>query len=98
MVQIQNELSFAQRAGRNLDRLLWEKRIKQVDFATMVDRDARTVRRWMYGGIPSLCDLELVVRTLGVSVGDILSEGEGVSFYICGHLMSALGKLVSVLF
>ena len=80
MVQKQNETSYAQRAGRNLDRYLWEKRIKQVDFAARVDRDPRTVRRWMYEGIPSLGDLEIVVKALGVSIRDILSDEEDVPF------------------
>ena len=77
MHTINNGMTLAQRAGRNLDRQLWERKIRQKDFAKQVDRTERTVRRWMYEGITLLSDIELVVAALGVSVGDILSDDEG---------------------
>lgn len=80
MAQINKEITLAQKAGRNLNRYLQEHHIKQVDFANKIGRDTRTVRRWMYEGIPNLGDLELIVMALEVSVWDMLSDGEDVPF------------------
>ena len=81
MLNFNKEMTLAQRAGRNLDRELWERKIKQVDFAKQVDRTTRTVRRWMYEGIPLLSDIELVAAALGVGPRDILFGDEDVSSF-----------------
>ena len=83
MLNFNKEMTVAQRAGRNLDRELWERKIKQVDFAKQVDRTTRTVRRWMYEGIPLLSDIELVAAALGVSTRDILFGEEDASSFFC---------------
>lgn len=83
MLKFNNEMTLAQCAGRNLDRELWKRNIKQVDFAKMIDRTPRTVRRWMYEGIPLLSDIELVAAALGVSTRDILfGEEDASSFFV----------------
>lgn len=95
MLKTNNKMTLAQRAGRNLDRELWRRNIKQVDFARKIDRTTRTVRRWMYEGIPLLSDIELVAAALGVSPRDILFGEEDVSsFFVweinCFLLISSL--------
>ena len=104
MLKFNKEMTLAQRAGRNLDRELWKRNIKQVDFAKQVDRTTRTVRRWMYEGIPLLSDIELVAAALGVSTRDILFGEEDVSsffavfiaFLFYGHNASAIGNMMSL--
>lgn len=82
MYYFNQEMTLAQRAGRNLDRELWKRHIKQVDFARQIGRTTRTVRRWMYEGIPLLSDIELVATALGVSARDILFGEEDVSSFL----------------
>ena len=82
MYYFNQEMTLAHRAGRNLDRELWKRHIKQVDFARQIGRTTRTVRRWMYEGIPLLSDIELVAAALGVSARDILFGEEDVSSFL----------------
>ena len=63
------------------------KPILAAYFANKIGRDTRTVRRWMYEGIPNLGDLELIVMALEVSVWDMLSDGEDVPFIFRDFIM-----------
>ena len=68
----------------------------QKEFAVIVDRTPRTVRRWMYEGIPTLDDLQTITEALGVSAMDILSDSEDVHcFYMRGNLMSVFSEVLS---
>lgn len=67
----------------------------QKEFAAIVDRTPRTIRRWMYEGIPTLDDLQSIAEALGVSARDILSDSEDVPcFCISGSLMSVFCKVL----
>lgn len=82
-------------AGSNFAHMLWQRHISQKEFAVIVDRTPRTVRRWMYEGIPTLDDLQTIAEALGVSAMDILSGLEDVHcFYKSGNFMSAFGKVL----
>ena len=78
---------LSKQAGRNFAHLLRSRHISQQQFASIVDRTPRTVRRWMYEGIPSLDDLQLIAEALSVGAGDILSENEDVPFYRKNHVL-----------
>ena len=91
----QGKVALSKIAGGNLAHILWQRRISQKEFAVIVDRTPRTVRRWMYEGIPTLDDLQTITEALGVSVMDILSDSEDVHcFYMRGNLMSVFGKVL----
>ena len=93
MAQEKNALSKI--AGSNFAHMLWQRHISQKEFAVIVDRTPRTVRRWMYEGIPTLDDLQTIAEALGVSAMDILSGLEDVHcFYKSGNFMSAFGKVL----
>jgi len=93
MAQKKNALSKI--AGSNFAHMLWRRHISQKEFAVIVDRTPRTVRRWMYEGIPTLDDLQTIAEALGVSAMDILSSLEDVHcFYKSGNFMSAFGKVL----
>lgn len=90
----QEKAALSKIAGGNLAHMLWQRCISQKEFAAIVDRTPRTVRRWMYEGIPTLDDLQTITEALGVSVMDILSDSEDVHyFYMRGNLMSVFGKV-----
>lgn len=74
----QGRVALSKIAGGNLAHMLWQRRISQKKFAVIVGRTPRTVRRWMYEGIPTLDDLQAITEALGVSVMDILSDSEDV--------------------
>lgn len=91
----QKKAALSKIAGGNLAHMLWQRCISQKEFAAIVDRTPRTVRRWMYEGIPTLDDLQTITEALGVSVMDILSDSEDVHyFYMRGNLMSVFGKVL----
>lgn len=91
----QEKAALSKIAGSNLAHILWRRRISQKEFAEIVGRTPRTVRRWMYEGIPTLDDLQTITEALGVSTMDILSDLEGVHyFYMRGHFMSVFGKVL----
>ena len=91
----QEKAALSKIAGGNLAHMLWQRCISQKEFAAIVDRTPRTVRRWMYEGIPTLDDLQTITEALGVSVMDILSDSEAVHyFYMRGNLMSVFGKVL----
>ncbi len=91
----QGKVALSKIAGDNLAHMLWQRRISQKEFAVIVDRTPRTVRRWMYEGIPTLDDLQTITEALGVSVMDILSDSEDVHyFYMRGNFMSVFGKVL----
>lgn len=93
MAQEKNALSKI--AGSNFAHMLWQRHISQKEFAVIVDRTPRTVRRWMYEGIPTLDDLQTIAEALGVSAMDILYGLEDVHcFYKSGNFMSAFGKVL----
>ena len=71
----QEKAALSKIAGGNLAHMLWQRRISQKEFAAIVDRTPRTVRRWMYEGIPTLDDLQTITEALGVSVMDMLDDG-----------------------
>lgn len=84
----QEKAALSKIAGGNLAHMLWQRCISQKEFAAIVDRTPRTVRRWMYEGIPTLDDLQTITEALGVSVMDILSDSEDVHyFYMRGNLI-----------
>ena len=78
----QGRVALSKSAGGNLAHMLWQRRISQKKFAVIVDRTPRTVRRWMYEGIPTLDDLQTITEALGVSVMDILSDSEDVHCFL----------------
>lgn len=78
----QGRVALSKIAGGNLAHILWQRRISQKEFAVIVDRTPRTVRRWMYEGIPTLDDLQIIAEALGVSVMDILSDSEDVHCFL----------------
>ena len=91
----QGRVALSKIAGGNLAHMFWQRRISQKKFAVIVGRTPRTVRRWMYEGIPTLDDLHAITEALGVSVMDILSDSEDVHcFYMRGNLMSVFGKVL----
>ena len=91
----QGKVALSKIAGGNLAHMLWQRRISQKEFAVIVDRTPRTVRRWMYEGIPTLDDLQTITEALGVSVMDILSDSEDVHcFYMRGNLMSVFSEVL----
>lgn len=91
----QEKAALSKIAGGNLAHMLWQRCISQKEFAAIVDRTPRTVRRWMYEGIPTLDDLQTITEALGVSVMDILSDSEDVHyFYMRGNLMSVFDKVL----
>ena len=44
----QEKAALSKIAGGNLAHMLWQRCISQKEFAAIVDRTPRTVRRWMY--------------------------------------------------
>ena len=78
----QGKISLSQIAGRNLAHLLWSRNISQSEFSELVNRTTRTVRRWMYEGVPSLDDLQSISEVLGVSARDLLSDSEEIPFLL----------------
>ena len=91
----QEKAALSKIAGSNFAHLLWQRRISQKEFAIIVDRTPRTVRRWMYEGIPTLDDLQAIAKALDVSAMDILSDsGDVHCFYIGENFASAFGKIL----
>lgn len=91
----QKKVALSKIAGSNFAHILWQRHISQKEFASIVDRTPRTIRRWMYEGIPTLDDLQSIAEALGVSTRDILSDSEDVPcFYISGNLMSVFCKVL----
>lgn len=91
----QEKVALSKIAGSNFAHILWQRHISQKEFAAIVDRTPRTIRRWMYEGIPTLDDLQSIAEALGVSVRDILSDSEDVPcFCISGNLMSVFCKVL----
>ena len=92
----QEKVALSKIAGSNFAHILWQRHISQKEFAAIVDRTPRTIRRWMYEGIPTLDDLQSIAEALSVSARDILSDSEDVPcFCISGNLMSVFCKVLS---
>lgn len=67
------EETLAQKAGRNLKRLLDEKHLTQSVAANIIGAsEDRTVRRWIKDGIDKLSTIEYIAEAFGVSVYDLL--------------------------
>lgn len=79
----QEKAALSKIAGSNFAHILWQRHISQKEFAAMIDRTPRTVRRWMYEGIPTLDDLQIIAEAFGVSARDILSDSEDVPCFLC---------------
>lgn len=78
-VNIQGELLMSttrcsERVGANLKRLIKESKYRtQERFSEAVDKDPRTVRRWVQNGVDSLYQLEDIAEALDVDVMALLS-------------------------
>ena len=59
--------------GRNLRRLLKESKYStQAEFAKVMGKDARTVRRWLHSGVDKLDDIIAISNVLEVDVEALL--------------------------
>ena len=82
MAQFKHEVSIPQAVGSYLKRELKKSGITQDAFSYEFGVDVRTVRRWISDGVHSLDVVVEIARYFGVSVGDVLSDEDGVPFYI----------------
>lgn len=96
MAQFNHGVSVPQSVGGYLKRELKKRNVTQEEFSYEFGVDVRTVRRWVSGGIHSLDVVVEIARYFGVSVVDVLSDEDGVPFYLrkknkeipLGHLLS----------
>lgn len=66
------EISFAQRAGKNLKNLIKESGRTQEKFADDFFVDAVTVRRWIAHGVNKLDVIEEIAKFFDVDFMDLL--------------------------
>lgn len=82
MAQFNHGVSVPQSVGGYLKRELKKRNVTQEEFSYEFGVDVRTVRRWVSGGIHSLDVVVEIARYFGVSVVDVLSDEDGVPFYL----------------
>lgn len=71
----QEKAALSKIAGGNLAHMLWQRRISQKEFAAIVDRTPRTVRRWMYEiPLPSAARFLHNIRIKQFQTGKIVAE------------------------
>ena len=67
----------------------------QKEFAAIVDRTPRTIRRWMYEGNSNFDDLQSIAEALVGAQGHPLRiQGCPLFLYISGNLMSVFCKVL----
>lgn len=71
-----NYTSIAKLVGDSLDDFLFLNRRKftEESFSKLVGVSARTIRRWRYDGIPECKDVDLVLKAMGKTLMDILTD------------------------
>ena len=66
------QLSWAEKAGKNLKKLIKEREMTQERFAEEICVDPVTVRRWIHSGIKSTNTLEEIARLFNVGFEELL--------------------------
>ena len=71
-----NYMPIGEVVGYSLDDFLFQNRRKftEESFGKLVGVSARTIRRWRYQGIPECKDVDLVLKTMGKTLMDILKD------------------------
>ena len=71
-----NYESIAELVGDYLDDFLFRNRrmFTEESFGKRVGVTARTIRRWRYDGIPQCKDVDLVLKAMGKTLMDILTD------------------------